>query len=475
MKRNRDHSQGGGKPNNHRNQKRPNNNGGGNKHHRGTRLEALGDPRGYPGILFTADDKREKKAMYEISDLLNNEIEELYPNLTQYHQPSENTQQDHNGTSSTNKPNTGDSITALSSSSSKPKTIAEELAEELAALDGRTISTYSNTDDHTNSTNHHEKRVSLEQKLSTKRARWLDLNTRAIGMIWINNNEHINILTLIDKIFDAALQTKQCPTRFTTRILPLHIIVAPYLKSIIQGIEYIIPKIFSNRHYTNKDIIKYRIEFRTRSNNNIHRHELVAEIVNMLSTIHVPKPSTGNETISSTTTDIVSTTSNIPSTTISESNTSSSSSSLANINYSTLPQFVPDTENPDTIIVIEIVKNYAGIGILPEYRWTTYDKYNIRLVSETSEDKERRLNKLAEEAARAEKRRNIETTDDGKQIWIPNNTLVSSVTQESQIRTTNNEDDNNEGEEDNNTDDETNDDIEDDNNGNNYDSKDRSL
>lgn len=68
-----------------------------------------------------------------------------------------------------------------------------------------------------------------------------------------------------------------------------------------------------------------------------------------------------------------------------------------------------------------MVKSFAGIGILPDNRWEKYEKYNIRSVAETPEDRERRFAKIAEVTARAELRKNIETTFDGKQIWTPNN------------------------------------------------------
>lgn len=303
---------------------------------------ALGDPRGHPGVLIMCDDNREKRASFELSDWLNEIIDDLAVVST----------------------NTASDIAESNRGESEKKafrSIEDELQAELVELTGM--------DAHGRSDQKDISKDTLEEKFKAKKVKFVEIGVRGMGLLWINDNS-VDIVSILHGIYEEAKNSHQFRTRCSSRIIPLQTITAPALSSIEEALLQLVNESNKDESFT------FKVEFRSRNSAAITR----AEIYNLVHKVLGPKA-----TVSLT--------------------------------------------NPDKIILIEGVKSFAGLSILPGWAWEKYHRYNIRNTAETEEQRAFRLEKAAEQAEkRAKEREECGTIDDAtiaallgpnKQVWVP--------------------------------------------------------
>ena len=154
---------------------------------------------GSKGFLFTCDTMRQREAVREAYNLLDEYIEILYPSLLK-----KNDDGVYNNNNNTKQ---------------KPKSISEMLKEEISSV---------------KSSMKNKKNASASQKFIKK----VDSGaTGLILMVCTNTNDSIQPVTIAEKICRDMLQTKQQKSRFLIRIQPYEIAGSTDEEELIQSLN----------------------------------------------------------------------------------------------------------------------------------------------------------------------------------------------------------------------------------------------
>ena len=325
-------------------------------------MMALGDPRGFGGVFVFCDEKRETRAMNEVTDLLNLELDEHYPINSCQVNAEEGDDETH--------PLDGGPM-----QSKRIKSVAEEIEDELAQLGGASSSNTGGGAEESGDATHPKKFIDLKSHLKHKRARFMDVGGRGLGLVWIDQKlgstmvssstltKTLDVVDLLEPVFEAALKEKKLPTRFTSRMVPLQTIVTAssvciaeaalnlskaFLPSIVLG-DAISTSVGGEQlslvsHSKARPVIPFKVEMRSRSNTTLKKDEVISSISKILSGV-------------------------------SEC------------------YFRPDHLTHELLVIVEVVKFLAGVSIIKRSRWERFEKYNIRIAAETSEERAARFAK----------------------------------------------------------------------------------
>jgi len=336
---------------------------------RGPKMMALGDPRGSCGIFVCCDEKRESKALNEVADLLNFELDEHFPIQQQTTNSIDVIDEDKDEDDIISNPLDGGP-----EYSKRIKSVAEEIADELANLGGVIVSpTDSNPFTHGNEKK--KKFINLKSHLKHKRARFMDVGGRGLGLVWIDQDQKGtfgDILNLLEPIFEAALVDKKLPTRYTSRMIPLQSIVTASALSITEAAlnlsKSVLPVTIHQLSTSTADqagfikpVISFKVEMRSRSNTTLKKDEIISSISKAFTSI-------------------------------------------------TDCHFRPDHLSYDVLVIVEVVKFLAGVTVIKRSRWERFERYNIRIAAETTEERAKRFAKAAAN------RLLTETVDDNNEI-----------------------------------------------------------
>lgn len=300
---------------------------------------ALGDPRGFPGVLLMCDESREKRASFEFSDWLNEIIDDLAESNV------------------SNDPDTSDGSPCKKKS--EFRSIEDEIKEELSNLTGSAPA--SGDVDILGS-----EKKKLEKKFLSKKTKFVEIGVRGMGLLWIND-VNIDITSILHDIFENAKNTHQFRTRCSSRIIPLQSICSPTLSSIEETLSKLVADVDKDLGYS------FKVEFRIRNSTQISKMEIFNLVHNVLG-----------------------------------------------------PKAKVSLSNPDKIILIEGVKSFVGVSVLPGWAWEKYHRYNIRNTAETDEQKKFRLEKAAEQVAKkaGERLEEVEVDHDDIAFFLGENTQV---------------------------------------------------
>ena len=311
-------------------------------------MMALGDPRGSCGIFVCCDEKRESKALNEVADLLNIELDEHFPIQQQITNSIDAKEID-------DKDNDEDDIGSNPLDggpeySKRIKSVAEEIADELANLGGEIV-TREDSNPFTQGNEKKKKFINLKSHLKHKRARFMDVGGRGLGLVWIDQKGSTfgDIINLLDPIFEAALVDKKLPTRFTSRMIPLQSIVTASALSITEAalnLSKTVLPINQEGQVGIKPVLSFKVEMRSRSNTTLKKDEIISSISKAFTSI-------------------------------------------------TDCHFRPDHLSYDVLVIVEVVKFLAGVTVIKRSRWERFERYNIRIAAETIEERAKRFAKAA--------------------------------------------------------------------------------
>ncbi len=340
-------------------------------------MMALGDPRGFSGVFVFCDEKRETRAMNEVTDLLNTELDENFPINHSHQVDTVDNAEVADNPDETHSPLDGGPML-----SKRIKSVAEEIEDELAQLGGATRG--GDNDQESTTTHHPKKFINLKVQLKHKRARFMDVGGRGLGLVWIDQkfasitsptspSKPLDVVDLVEPIFEAALKDKKLPTRFTSRMVPLQSIVSASSSSIAEAVlnlsksflplsntstnaeDAISTKVgegegqgdSSNRsHIKIRPVIPFKVEMRSRSNTTLKKDDVISTVSKALSGV-------------------------------SEC------------------YFRPDHLTHELLVIVEVVKFLAGVSIIKRSRWERFEKYNIRIAAESVEERAARFAKAA--------------------------------------------------------------------------------
>lgn len=369
------------------------------RHNSGPKNLALGDPKGFPGVLVMCDERKEQRAMHEVADLLNEHLDERYP------LPRNDVADSGVHAAGVDANDEDDDASAVK----KQRSVADELADELAELGGDVASGGGSAEAGKSNADGSAKTafVDLGQKFAGKRARWMDLDGRGIGMVWINGKE-ADVIDLIDPIFETTLKEKKLPTRFVSRMLPLQRIVKADTQIIVDTCaELALQCLPANKHTT------YKLEVRARNNTSFRKGDVISAVVSALTDVRFKKAAVGAAAAGQATepSSAALESAGAPAAETASAASSSSASDVAAAAGTTRssgftgPVMRAVLEDPETIVLIEVIKTLAGISIITDGKWVKYERYNIRTAAETPEEREARIaaaHAQAEKAAAAE-------------------------------------------------------------------------
>ena len=315
---------------------------------RGPKIMALGDPRGSCGIFVCCDEKRESKALNEVADLLNIELDEHFPiqqQITNSIDAKEIYDKDNDEDDIGSNPLDGGP-----EYSKRIKSVAEEIADELANLGGEIV-TREDSNPFTQGNEKKKKFINLKSHLKHKRARFMDVGGRGLGLVWIDQKGSTfgDIINLLDPIFEAALVDKKLPTRFTSRMIPLQSIVTASALSITEAalnLSKTVLPINQEGQVGIKPVLSFKVEMRSRSNTTLKKDEIILSISKAFTSI-------------------------------------------------TDCHFRPDHLSYDVLVIVEVVKFLAGVTVIKRSRWERFERYNIRIAAETIEERAKRFAKAA--------------------------------------------------------------------------------
>jgi uncharacterized protein len=319
---------------------------------RGPKMMALGDPRGSCGIFVCCDEKRESKALNEVADLLNIELDEHFPiqQTTTLHLTIDSKKVDNEDNDDKDEDvSVSNPLDGGPENSKRIKSVAEEIADELANLGGVVFK--EKEEIFTVGNEKKTKFINLKSHLKHKRARFMDVGGRGLGLVWIDQKETSfgNILNLLDPIFEAALVDKKLPTRFTSRMIPLQSIVTASALSITEAalnLSKTVLPINQEGQVGIKPVISFKVEMRSRSNTTLKKDEIISSISKAFTSI-------------------------------------------------TDCHFRPDHLSYDVLVLIEVVKFLAGVTVIKRSQWERFERYNIRIAAETIEERAKRFAKAA--------------------------------------------------------------------------------
>lgn len=184
--------------------------------------------RGVKGILVSCPPGKEHKCAAEVALLLNEYAEKFYPTL------------DEGKKKEADKPE---------------KSLELEIEEELSAL---------------------------KQPYHTKRFFWLGTNCKS-SLFFVINQEEINPVTFVCKIFEDLKQSQQQKTRFTSRMTPIEL--TSHANNLTKTAQTVIPPYFPNDFP-----ISLRVDYNCKNNSNFSRSrdkvlKLLTQIANL--NVHV--------------------------------------------------------------------------------------------------------------------------------------------------------------------------------------------
>ena len=347
----------------------------------------LGDPRGASGVLVMCDEKREQRAMHEVADLLNNELEERFPvaataavTCTGEGEGEDDHNDDEDGAAGAGGPSG-----KRSCSKGPALSVADEMAAELVALGGSSFSASASSGAASGAV---RPRVDLGALLASKRARFMDVSGRGVGLVWVSNgpaaahssasssassaaadatsaadaasaaepavSPPVDMVALLDPVFEAALRDKQLPTRYTSRMIPLQRIVQASAKAVVAAAAELARLTFPlpSTGAVEADAAgagmaararapSFRVEVRARNCTALTTGEVVAGVARALTAADV-----GMRVC---------------------------------------------IDAPDALVVVEAVKFLAGVSVVAGGRWERFERYNIRVAAEDAEDRALRL------------------------------------------------------------------------------------
>ncbi|KYR00949.1 hypothetical protein DLAC_03014 [Tieghemostelium lacteum] len=158
-----------------------------------------------------------------------------------------------------------------------------------------------------------------EQSKISNRAYWkYDVKCKNIAFIGFKENAGVDVIELTSRIFDSFEKEKKISSKAVSRIIP--IMKSCHLKNFMEELKTLIDKCFPSTPTT------YRLEFRARNNNSISRSEYMKAILPLIDTKHKP-----------------------------------------------------DLENPNLIILVEIMVNFCTFSIVSDFN--KYKKYNLRNIA----------------------------------------------------------------------------------------------
>jgi uncharacterized protein len=344
---------------------------------RGPKMMALGDPRGFSGVFVFCDEKRETRAMNEVTDLLNTELDENFP-INHSHQM----ETIDNAEVADITDETHSSLDGGPMLSKRIKSVAEEIEDELAQLGGATRG--GDNDQESTTTHHPKKFINLKVQLKHKRARFMDVGGRGLGLVWIDqkfasitsptsSSKPLDVVDLLEPIFEAALKDKKLPTRFTSRMVPLQSIVTASSSSIAEAV-FNLSKSFlplSNTNTNSEDAISTKVgEGEGQEDSSNRSHIKIRPVI----PFKVEMRSRSNTTLKKD--DVISTV----------------SKALSGVSEC---YFRPDHLTHELLVIVEVVKFLAGVSIIKRSRWERFEKYNIRIAAESVEERAARFAKAA--------------------------------------------------------------------------------
>ena len=338
---------------------------GGGGAHKLPRHLALGDPRGHCGVLVMCDEHREDRAMNEVADLLNNELDERFPlpPLPQLQEEQEGQRRRGAGDADEadgagEERGAAEELAEAEAAPKRARTVAEEMAEELAAL-GAGAGPAGDAGPGADGAPGQPRRTDLKKALAHKRARWLDLGGRGVGLVWVSRGPGpgpaVDIVELLDPVFGNALRDKQLPTRYTSRMLPLQRIVSATPAAVVEAAlelakAALVPPAAAAAASSSASAPvaapapkTFKVEMRSRNNTTLGKDEVISGIAKGLSALGIGLRACFTA--------------------------------------------------PDVVVIVEAVKAFAGIAVVVGGRWDRFERYNIRVTAESVADRSARLEK----------------------------------------------------------------------------------
>lgn len=278
---------------------------------------ALGDCKGHAGVLVMCDEKKEQRAMHEVADLIN----DFAADHREF--ALKTTAGEAAGAAE------GDTVTPANASvGSAYHSVADELALELAAIQGRTSAS---TDV--------PAPVRLHDKFSSKRARFMELGFRGLGLVWMSDDEpqdgHACALAAVHAAMEKSLADKLPPTRSVSRMIPLARIVSANADEIGLTLRQLVQAAGDG----NGGGKTYRLDVRSRNNTTFDKSAAMACVYSIMVGCGYKRQEDGGA----------------------------------------------------WVVIVEVFKTYAGVAVLKGQEWDRYHRYNVRLCGEREEDRLARL------------------------------------------------------------------------------------
>jgi predicted GNAT family acetyltransferase len=189
--------------------------------------------------------------------------------------------------------------------------------------------------------------ASLRSRLETARARFMDLGTRALGLVWVTQRG-VDVVAWADGVLARAAASKQAPLRFTARVLPAQRIVPADAESVGAAVGELWAAAFpaGSRETT------YKVELRARNCAKLEKGAALRACTAAVGGRHLVL-----------------------------------------------------MDDPATIVLVEAVKHVACVAVLKGANWRAFSRYNVRLAAETEEEAASRVRRAQAELERGRGRK----------------------------------------------------------------------
>jgi len=264
------------------------------------------------------DEGREKRAMHEVYELL---MEDLKPVKVEESPPTIE--------SSNDKPQI------------RPLTVAEELAKELEEVGGE-LGGASGKDGEAGK----EQSATaipaekLQSRLALQPARFMDIETRAMGLLWVTEPD-FDVVSWVDSLFAKAAGSGMVSTRYVSRIIPIQSFITADIGSIAATVKELFASLFPP---TVARETTYKVELRIRNSGKLDKEK---------------------------------------------------GSVMEAIGKAVGSRHLVSLDEPQTVVLVEVVKHLACVALVTERRWQKLSKFNVRVNSETAEQRESRMKAAA--------------------------------------------------------------------------------
>ena len=198
----------------------------------------------------------------------------------------------------------------------------------------------------------------FQTRLASQPARFMDLGTRAMGLLWVTE-PGFDVVGWVDGLFAKAKASGSAScTRYVSRILPAQRFVTAEAGAIGSAVKELFAAAFppTARETT------YKVEVRIRNSGKCEKHGVKNAITGAVGSRHMVM-----------------------------------------------------LDDPQTVILVEVIKHLASVAVITDRRWGKNNRYNLRLASETEEQREARVKSAAalQEAGVKRKREEEERKREG--------------------------------------------------------------